>query len=1484
MKRFPIVMFLVLVLAGAGGAFAQGDSDSTQPGPIPALHPVELALKRAGSTDIDLRLLPRTPPVEQEREELEDPELHPIELPGAPTGPAIPSVDPTRNAQAPAPLNVYEGLDRFNWGAGSPPDTNGDVGPTYYIQTVNTSLAIYRKSDGFQEAAFTYNTFMSQGAFGNLCDTNNFGDPVVLYDSFEDRWVATDFAFLTDISGNVVAPAFQCFAVSKTGNPLTGGWNFYSIQITDALNDYPKFGVWPDGIYMSANMFGFGAGGSFQGSRAWAFNKAQMYAGAPTVQIVSFNIGGGDFTVIPSNARLQTGTPPPGTPNYFVSTWLFTNALSVYKFHVDWNSIGLSTLTGPDTPLAATNWPNAAVANAGQPGTATLLDVLQIRNMVQSQYTNFSGVESLWNTHTVRRFNTSGFAAPRWYQMDVTGGTVAANLVQAATWDPDGANVINRFMPSLALDRGGNMALGYSTSVAAASGSETGATIFPSIRYAGRLSTDTLNTFGETEQVLFTGTASQTGTSRWGDYSSMTLDPDGCTFWYTSEYANPADQTFNHRWLTKFGSFKYAECTPVGGGGTLSGTVIATVGGLPISGATVTLGARVTTTDGSGNYQFLSLPAGTYPSITASAPGYTSASVTSLVVTDGGTTDQDFSLGTAPTSACLTDTTQSDFQLGVQTKVDVTTSPGDVTLTNKPTVDQSNTAGTNTGTGFATTSWAGQTFTAGVSAPLVAADTQVFCNPCSATPPDLTLSLRATSGGFPTGADLASVTIPGATYASGATVLFTATFGSPFTVASGTQYALILRPAAVDAGTSYFWIRASPSSYAGGNRVISVDGGGTFTADLTRDFNFKTYMDTGYTSPGNQVSRAMDSNPAVGLIPNWTTFSFNNTTPTNTAMTFQVAASNSPYGPFAFVGPDGTAGTFFTSGASLSQFDGKRYLKYQAVLTSSSGAVTPTLNDVTLCYTDLTPADLSLTKSDGGATVAPGGTATYTLTYGNAGGSSSTGVVITDTVPANSTFNSGASTAGWACAPDNNPGSVCTLAVPTVAGGASGLTATYAVTAVSAPVAAGINQISNTASIADDGVHGVDPTPGDNSGSDTTPLTATPDLTITKDDGSASVSPGGTVAYTLTYANAGNQGATGVVLTETVPANTTFNSGASTAGWSCTPDNNAGSTCTLAIGALAAGSGNQTATFAVTVDSLVASGVTQISNTASIADDGNNGTDPTPGDNSGSDTTPVTATPDLNISKSDGGASVLAGGTASYTLSYSNVGNQGATGVVITETVPANTTFNAGASTAGWSCTPDNNAGSTCTLAIGGVAASSGTLTATFAVTVDSPATGVTSISNTASIADDGNNGTEPTPGDNSSTDTTPVGNLDYYTLTPCRLVDTRNAAGPYGAPPLAALSTRTFVAWGQCGVPTNAQAISLNITVLNGTSAGDLRSYPTGVAAPLTSVINYSAGQTRANNAVVALGGTLGDFVVQCDQPTGTVDVIIDVNGYFKQ
>jgi hypothetical protein len=436
------------------------------------------------------------------------------------------------------------------------------------------------------------------------------------------------------------------------------------------------------------------------------------------------------------------------------------------------------------------------------------------------------------------------------------------------------------------------------------------------------------------------------------------LDPDGCTFWYTNEYANPLSQTFDKRWMTKIGSFKFAECTPVGGGGTVSGTVTDSATSTPISGATVDLGSRTTTTAVSGVYIFSDLPAGTYPSITASFAGYGSSTATSIVVTDDGTTTQDFSLTAASVNACSVDTSQADFQTGVSTNVDLTTSPGDVILLNAANIDQQNTTLSTSGVGINITTWGGQTFTAGVTGQLTRADINLFCSGCTGTSPNLTLSLRATSGNLPTGADLATATLSG--NASGASSYFVGNFASPPTLTAGTVYALVVRPTASPSAGIYAITRSATNVYASGQRVSSADSGSTWTAPLTAgqttDAGFRTYINTGFALSGNQVSGIKDANPATGLVPHWLTLSWTATTPANTSVQFQVAASNSIDGPYNFVGPDGTGSTFFTtSGASLSQFNGFRYLKYEALLSTTDSTMSPTLNDVTVCFDNDTP-------------------------------------------------------------------------------------------------------------------------------------------------------------------------------------------------------------------------------------------------------------------------------------------------------------------------------------------------------------------------------------------------------------------------------------------------------------------------------------------------------------------------------------------------
>ena len=451
---------------------------------------------------------------------------------------ALQTIKP-RLAAPPAPAN-FKGLDYPNFGAGFPPDTNGDVGPNNYIQTVNTAIGIYNKADGVRQVGLSFNSFFSAGGAAAPCSTGNGGDPVVLYDTLADRWIITDFAWTTISTG----PFYECIAVSRTGDPVSGGWYFYTYQTsaTAAFPDYPKLGIWPDGVYMTDNVF-TSSSGSFVNVRVFVLNRSDLESGAALRSVV-FNLPNNtEFMLMPSNMR---GTPPPvGRENLLVELQSNTaGTLGVRKVHVDWTTPANSTL-GSLTTITATPW-NELTGNRDvvpQLGTIQKVDPSGGRAMVQNQYRNIGGTESIWVPHTVAV--GTNIAAVRWYQLNVTGGTIASTPVQQSTYSPD-SNY--RFIPSLAVNKNGDMAIGYSVS---------SASMYPAIRYAGRLAGDAANTLTQDETTLFAGTGAQTGFNRWGDYSGMTVDPtDDCTFWYTTEY-NEVTAT---SWQTRIGKFRLPSC------------------------------------------------------------------------------------------------------------------------------------------------------------------------------------------------------------------------------------------------------------------------------------------------------------------------------------------------------------------------------------------------------------------------------------------------------------------------------------------------------------------------------------------------------------------------------------------------------------------------------------------------------------------------------------------------------------------------------------------------------------------------------------------------------------------------------------------------------------------------------------------------------------------------------------------------------------
>ncbi|MCC6146446.1 MAG: isopeptide-forming domain-containing fimbrial protein [Anaerolineaceae bacterium] len=282
-----------------------------------------------------------------------------------------------------------------------------------------------------------------------------------------------------------------------------------------------------------------------------------------------------------------------------------------------------------------------------------------------------------------------------------------------------------------------------------------------------------------------------------------------------------------------------------------------------------------------------------------------------------------------------------------------------------------------------------------------------------------------------------------------------------------------------------------------------------------------------------------------------------------------------------------------------------------------------------------TNVDLSISKDDGlaGSPAAAGSTISYTITYGNSGSLAATGVIIHETVPAHTTFNTAASTSGWSCANGSPAGTACQLTIASVPAAATGLTAVFAVNVID-PLPAGITQTDNHVKINDDGTHGDEPTPADNEDDTTTTLDAAPDLVITKSNGVSAVTPGSALVYAIQVRNDGTQEAAGITITETVPAETTFNAAGSSPGWTgCANGDPAGTVCSYTISSLAGYTAAPAILFAVTVDSPVTAGATSIANTASIADDGSNGPDGNPTDNTATDTDALVTLPNTDLTK-----------------------------------------------------------------------------------------------------------------------------------------------------------------------------------------------------------------------------------------------------------
>src|SRR3989449_1062609 len=542
--RLHLVLALALAAACGGQIESDGVSDakvqrapvishaeqSDQSGPLTLLPVPE---RRDTNVEHEVKRIPRPPAGAQLRDR-----VHQTSAP--------PLLVPTINNSFDGVGNGFSGPNGTVSVNAAPPDTNGDVGPRGYVQTVNTDFAIFNKDPSrgtvgtVRYGPVPINTLWS--GFGGGCQTNNDGDPVVLYDPIADRWVISQFSVTT-------TPYLQCVAVSTTNDP-TGSWNRYAFSYGNtAFPDYPKMGVWPDAYYITFNIFNNGS--TYAGAKLCAYDRASMINGAPATQQCFPNTSttyGGLLPADLDGARL----PPSGSPNYIVGQGSLTTTLAYWKFHVDWTTPSNSSLTGPTeitvpSYVIACNNPtdNTCIP---QSGTNQQLDALSDRLMFRLAYRNLGDHEALVTNHSVSTSGNTGPSGIRWYELR-PDASHNLTVFQQGTYAPDSTY---RWMGSIAMDQAGNIGLGFSAS---------SSSIHPQIKFTGRLAGDVAGTMTQGEGSIIAGGGSQTtNLNRWGDYSMMAVDPsDDCTLWYTQEYI-PANGTFN--WKTRIANFKLSNCPP----------------------------------------------------------------------------------------------------------------------------------------------------------------------------------------------------------------------------------------------------------------------------------------------------------------------------------------------------------------------------------------------------------------------------------------------------------------------------------------------------------------------------------------------------------------------------------------------------------------------------------------------------------------------------------------------------------------------------------------------------------------------------------------------------------------------------------------------------------------------------------------------------------------------------------------------------------
>jgi hypothetical protein len=458
--------------------------------------------------------------------------------PAQPTRPPFtsPQADPVAQVPSNTLLGVQVGLNFdgisaletvASGGPFVPPDTNGAVGATQFVQWVNVTFEIFDKNTGAIVMGPTSGNAFWKG-FGGPCETRNDGDIVIQYDKAADRWIAAQPVF--------VAPFMYCLAVSTTSD-ATGSYNRYAFPLPN-FPDYPKLGVWPDGYYATFNMFTQ----HFLGAMACAYDRTNMLAGNAATA-VCFQQPANISSLLPSDLDGKT-QPPIGAPNFMLGL-ADSIDLNFFRFHVDFSNPGNSSFSGPVlipvAPFSEICNRSTTLACIPEPQPGQKLDAISDRLMYRLAYRNFGDHESLVANHTVAG---GPLAAVRWYE--IRNPSTAPFVFQEGTVVTPG---INFWMGSISMDKAGDIAVGFSAS---------SDSLDPSVEIVGRVPTDPLGVM-EAPKIVGVGTGVQQASfHRWGDYSSMAVDPkDDCTLWYTQEYYVNSG-SFN--WSTRITSFKFNSC------------------------------------------------------------------------------------------------------------------------------------------------------------------------------------------------------------------------------------------------------------------------------------------------------------------------------------------------------------------------------------------------------------------------------------------------------------------------------------------------------------------------------------------------------------------------------------------------------------------------------------------------------------------------------------------------------------------------------------------------------------------------------------------------------------------------------------------------------------------------------------------------------------------------------------------------------------